>query len=168
MASLAPCSITSKAGSQSGRERDAGRKETAAAKTGDLTQRRLEHGCSSRLDVLFAQVISPQAELARRHAFIKHFYAGKGIEWRNATIAGPGFPASRKDSAGAWNGHRSCLSPGRGRRDASARPAWTRSRQKLARKVRTDIRDVQSLSGNSRCIAPRFQTGCRIIAVPRS
>ncbi|MBV1833258.1 TolC family protein, partial [Novacetimonas pomaceti] len=52
------------------REQGDGGKETAAEKTVELTQLRLEHGYSSRLDVLSAQVIEQQAELAHTTALL--------------------------------------------------------------------------------------------------
>ncbi|WP_256138395.1 hypothetical protein [Komagataeibacter swingsii] len=45
------------------REQGDGDKETAAEKTVELTQLRLEYGDASRLDVFPAQVLAQQAEL---------------------------------------------------------------------------------------------------------
>lgn len=52
------------------REHDDADKETAAAKTVELTRLRLENGYSSRLDVLSAQVIAQHAELAHTTALL--------------------------------------------------------------------------------------------------
>ncbi|PYD48523.1 efflux transporter outer membrane subunit [Novacetimonas pomaceti] len=52
------------------REQGDGGKKTAAEKTVELTQLRLKHGYSSRLDVLSAQVIEQQAELAHTTALL--------------------------------------------------------------------------------------------------
>ncbi|MBV1824599.1 efflux transporter outer membrane subunit [Komagataeibacter oboediens] len=52
------------------REQGDGDKETAAEKTVELTQLRLEHGYASRLDVLSAQVLAQQAEQAHTTALL--------------------------------------------------------------------------------------------------
>ncbi|WP_259369407.1 efflux RND transporter periplasmic adaptor subunit [Komagataeibacter europaeus] len=52
------------------REQGDGDKETAAEKTVELMQLRLEHGYASRLDVLSAQVLAQQAEQAHTTALL--------------------------------------------------------------------------------------------------